>query len=54
MCCKTPSLRRESAIIESEPVGPGVLLVIVAPLPAFLAVEAGARAILKDQRHRLG
>jgi hypothetical protein len=37
------SLRRESAIIESEPVGHGVLLVVVAPLPAFLTVEAGAR-----------
>jgi hypothetical protein len=37
------SLRRESAIIESEPVGHSVLLVVVAPLPAFLAVEAGAR-----------
>jgi hypothetical protein len=37
------SLRRESAIVESEPVGHGVLLVVVAPLPAFLAVEAGAR-----------
>src|SRR5262249_37169719 len=28
----------------NEPVGHGVLLVVVAPLPAFLAVEAGARA----------
>jgi hypothetical protein len=37
------SLRRESAIIESGPVEHGVLLVVVAPLPAFLAVEAGAR-----------
>jgi hypothetical protein len=37
------SLRRESAIVESEPVGHGVLLVVVAPLPAFLAVEAGVR-----------
>src|SRR5262249_4255392 len=27
----------------NEPVGHGVLLVVVAPLPAFLAVEAGAR-----------
>ena len=43
MCCKTPSLRRESAIIEFEPVGPDVPLVIIVPLPAFLAVEAGAR-----------
>jgi hypothetical protein len=34
------SLRRESAIVESEH---GVLLVIVASLPAFLAVEAGVR-----------
>jgi len=42
MCCKTPSLRCESAIIESD-VWDGVLLVIVALLPAFLAVEAGAR-----------
>ena len=37
------SLRRESAIIESGPVEHGVLLVVVAPLPTFLAVEAGAR-----------
>jgi hypothetical protein len=37
------SLRRESAIIESEPGGHGVLLVVVAPLPAFFAVEARAR-----------
>jgi hypothetical protein len=40
---QTSSLRRESAIIESGPVGHGVLVVVVAPLPAFLAVEAGAR-----------
>jgi hypothetical protein len=33
----------QSAIIEPEPVGHGVLLVVVARLPAFLAVEAGAR-----------
>jgi len=37
------SLRRESAIIESEPVELGVLLAVVVHLPAFLAVEAGAR-----------
>jgi hypothetical protein len=36
------SLRRESAIVESEPVGHGVLLVVV-PCQLFLAVEAGAR-----------
>jgi hypothetical protein len=30
------SLRRESAIVESEPVGHGVLLVIVAPCQLFL------------------
>jgi hypothetical protein len=40
------SLRGESAIIESEPVEHGVLLVVVTPLPAFLTVEAGAGRII--------
>jgi hypothetical protein len=40
------SLRGESAIIESEPVEHGVLLVVVTPLPAFLTVEAGVGRII--------
>jgi hypothetical protein len=40
------SLRGESAIIESEPVEHGALLVVVTPLPAFLIVEAGAGRII--------
>jgi hypothetical protein len=39
---QNPSLRRERAIVESEPMGHGVLLVVV-PCQLFLAVEAGAR-----------
>src|SRR5262249_10264468 len=40
---QSSSLRRESAIIEAEPVEHGLLLGVVVHLPAFLAVEAGAR-----------
>src|SRR5262249_56850998 len=62
MCCKTPSLRRESTIIEAEPVDLACSLVIVACLPAFLAVQSTAGSshylkltavTLRGERHSL-